>query len=111
MRHTASLPRRGLALALAVFLALPMTARADAGASVIRTETELVEGLTYRNTVTVNGGNRVESFALELGPESAARAILLQGDETIYGGGTITTAVANAQAMGCLLYTSPSPRD
>ncbi len=100
MRHTASLPRRGLVLALAVFLALPMTARADAGASVIRTETELVEGLTYRNTVTVNGGNRVESFALELGPESAARAILLQGDETIYGGGTITTAVANAQAMG-----------
>lgn len=100
MRHKISLPRRGLALALAIFMTIPTVAEATAGEAVLQTETEVVEGLKYRNTVTVNGGNRVESFALELSPGSSAKAILLQGDETIYGGGTISMVVANAQAMG-----------
>ena len=41
-------------------------AYATAGERKIQTSTQIVDGLTYKNTVTDNGGSRVESFALEL---------------------------------------------
>ena len=74
MRHTTSLPRRAAALFLAVLLLLP-TVYATAGEQKLQTSTRLVDGLTYRNTVTVNGGSRVESYSFELSPYSDARPI------------------------------------
>ena len=44
-----------------------------------------MDGLTYYNTVTVNGGRRIESYSLELEPDSDVEPILLQGSGTIYG--------------------------
>ena len=99
MRHNTSLPRRTAALFLAFLLLLP-TAYATAGERKLQTTTEIVDGLTYRNTVTSNNGSRVESFALELSPDSAAKPILLQGSGTIYAGASINKAVASAQEMG-----------
>ena len=99
MRHTNSLPRRAAAFLLACALLLP-TAYAAAGERKLQTTTRIVDGLTYKNTVTSNGGSRVESFALELSTASAARAIMLQGSGTIYAGGSINKAVSSAQEMG-----------
>ncbi len=99
MRHTTSLSRRAAAALLAFLLLLP-TAYAAAGEQKIQTTAQLADGLTYRNTVTVNNGSRVESFALELEPDSDARAIPVQADGTIYGGASINHAVSQAQAQG-----------
>lgn len=99
MRHTNSLPRRAAAFLLACVLLLP-TAYAAAGERQLQTTTRVVDGLTYKNTVTSNGGSRVESFAFELSPDSAARAIMLQGSGTIYAGASINKAVSSAQEMG-----------
>lgn len=99
MRHTTSLSRRAAALLLALALLLP-TAYAAAGEQKLQTATRLVDGLTCRNTVTVNNGSRVESFALELEPGSDARPILVQGSGTIYGGASINYAISQAQAQG-----------
>lgn len=99
MKHTTSFPRRAAAFFLAVLLLVP-TVYATAGERKLQTSTQIVDGLTYRNTVTSNNGSRVESFSLELSPNSAARPILLQGSGTIYAGASIKRAVANAQAAG-----------
>ena len=99
MRHTTSLPRRAAALFLAILLLLP-TVYATAGEQKLQTSTRLVDGLTYRNTVTVNGGSRVESYSFELSPYSDARPILMQSAGTIYGAASINKAVSNAQEAG-----------
>ena len=100
MRHTNSLPRRAAAFLLACVLLLP-TAYAAAGERQLQTTTRVVDGLTYKNTVTSNGGSRVESFAFELSPASGAgRAHKLQGSGTIYAGASINKAVSSAQEMG-----------
>lgn len=99
MRHTTSFPRRAAALLLALLLAVP-TVFAAAGEQKLQTVTQLVDGLTYRNTVTVNGGSRVESYSLELSPDSSVSPMLIQGDSTIYGNGNINRAVSLAQAQG-----------
>lgn len=99
MRHTTSLSRRAAALLLAALLLLP-TAYAAAGEQKLLTTAQLTDGLTYRNTITVNGGSRVESFALELAPDSAARPVLVQSSGTIYGGASINYAVSQAQDQG-----------
>ena len=99
MKHKTSFPRRAAALVLALLLSVPGV-YAAAGDQILQTSTQIVDGLTYRNTVTVNDGSRVESFSLELSPGSEARPILVQGDTTIYGGATIRSAVANVQAQG-----------
>ena len=69
MRHIKSFSRRAAAFTLSLLLSLPIV-YADAGERVLQTSTEITGGLTYRNTVTVNGGSRVESFALELEPDN-----------------------------------------
>lgn len=99
MRHTTSLPRRAAALFLALVLLIP-TVYATAGETKLQTTTEIVDGLTYKNTVTNNNGSRVESFSMELSPDSAARPILLQGSGTIYAGASINKAVSYAQELG-----------
>ncbi len=99
MRHTTSLPRRMAALLLAFVLLLP-TVYAAAGEQKLQTTAQLVNGLTYRNTVTVNSGSRVESFSLELEPGSDAWPILAQASGTVYGGASISYAVSQAQAQG-----------
>ncbi|MCI8422488.1 MAG: SH3 domain-containing protein [Lawsonibacter sp.] len=91
--------RRTLALTLALLLSLP-TAYAAAGDRKLQTSRTLTEGLEYRNTVTVNNDSRVESFSLELQPDSPAYPILLQSSGTIYTGATVNRAVSYAQALG-----------
>ena len=99
MRHIKSFSRRAAAFTLALLLALP-TVYADAGERKLQTSTQIVDGLTYRNTITVNNDRRIESFSMELAPGGSARPILLQGSETVYGGANINTAVSNARSQG-----------
>lgn len=99
MRHTTSLPRRAAALLLAFVLLLP-TVYAAAGEQKLQTTAYLADGLTYRNTVTVNNGSRVESFSLELNPGGGVQPILAQASGTVYGGASINYAVSQAQAQG-----------
>ncbi len=99
MRHKTSLFSRAAAFALALALAIP-AAYATAGEKKLETTTRIVDGLTYRNTVSVNNGSRVESNSFELSPYSVAKPILVQGDGTIYGAATINRAVSRAQAQG-----------
>lgn len=90
---------RAMALALAVILAVP-TAYASAGEPRLQTTTDIVDGLTYSNTITEHPSGRVESFSLELEAESEAYPILRQGSGTVYGLATIKRAVAGAQEEG-----------
>lgn len=91
--------RRAAAFLLAVLLTVP-TGYARAGERRLQTSSAIMEGLTYYNTITENASSRVESFALELSPYSAAYPILLQGSGAIYGAASITSAVAYAQSLG-----------
>lgn len=95
--HTIS--RRLTAFTLAVLLAVP-TALAAAGDQKLQTSIDILDGLTYRNTVSVNKDSRVESFSLELDEDSDVYPILLQGSGAIYGTASINKAVSNAQAAG-----------
>lgn len=99
MRHRTTLSRRAAAFILVLLLSMPAV-HADAGERKLQTTTQIVNGLTYRNTITGNGSSRIESYSLELAPNSAARPILVQGNVTIYGTGTIKKAISNAQAAG-----------
>lgn len=91
--------RRTVAAALAVVLTVP-TAFAAAGDQKVKTSVALADGLTYQNTVTVNNASRVESFALELSPDSGAYPILMQGSGTVYAGASINKVVSSAQQQG-----------
>lgn len=95
--HTIS--RRLAAFTLAVLMAIP-TAFAAAGEQKLQTSIDILDGLTYRNTVTVNKDSRVESFSLELEEDSDVYPILLQGSGAVYGTASINKAVSNAQAAG-----------
>ena len=72
MKHKISLPRRVAAFALAFLLVLP-NAYAAAGEQKLQTSTQIAQGLTYRNTVTVNDGSRVESVLWRAFPSSCRR--------------------------------------
>ena len=98
-RQLRSLPRRAAALLLALVLAAP-SALAHAGERTLQTSIAVLDGLTYYNTVTVNGGSRVESFSLELEADSPVTPILVQGSGSVYGAVTINTAVSRARAAG-----------
>lgn len=94
-----TVPRRLAAFTLAVLLAVP-SALAAAGQQKLQTSIDILDSLTYRNTVTVNNDSRVESFSLELEEDSDVYPILLQGTGTVYGAANINKAVSNAQAAG-----------
>ncbi len=100
MKHTLISPlRRAAAFVLAVLLAVPAV-YAAAGERKLQTSVEVLDGLTYRNTVTVNNDSRVESFSLELSPGGQVSPILLQGSGAVYGAATINKAVSTAQELG-----------
>lgn len=99
MKTIQSLSRRATALVLAVLLAVP-AAYASAGARRLQTSIEIVDGLTYRNTITENSTRRIESFSLELEPDSVSYPILLQSSGTIYGAASVNRAVTRAQELG-----------
>lgn len=101
MKHTSAknILRRATAFVLAGVLAMPAV-YASAGEQRLQTSQELVDGLTFYNTITENGGSRIESFSLELEPGGTVYPILAQGSGTVYGLATINKAVANAQAQG-----------
>ncbi len=85
--------RRTAALCWLWFWLLP-TVYAAAGEQKLQTTSTLMDGLTYRNTVTVNNSSRMESFSLELEHDSQAYPILLQASGTVYGAATINRAVS-----------------
>lgn len=91
--------RRAAAFVLAGVLAMP-TVFAAPEEQRLQTGSQLVDGLTYINTVSEKGGSRVESFALELEPDTSVFPILAQGSGTVYGLATINKAVSNAQEQG-----------
>ena len=94
-----SLSRRLAAFTLAVLLSVP-TVFAAAGEQKLQTTIDILDGLTYRNTVTVNNDSRVESFSLELEEGGEVYPILLQGSGSVYGAASINKAVSNAQEAG-----------
>ena len=100
-RHFTQAARRLTALTLALLLALP-SAYAAAGSPQLRTTRELADGLTYSNTITSHSAaGRVESFSLELSPDSReVEPIFLQASGTAYGAGSINLAVSYAQSLG-----------
>ena len=101
MKKVNQLFRRGAALVCAAALLVPSAHAAKKSDSVLETETEIVEGLTYFNTMELNSaGSRVESFQLEFNPKKDVEAIFLPSDGTIYGAGTIDSAVSYAQSQG-----------
>ena len=101
MRHKTTLSRRAAAFLLALVLAMPAVyADTGAGRPQFQAGTEIVDGLTYYNTISSNDDSRVESFSLELQPGSKARPILVQSAGTVYGAATINKAVSSAQEAG-----------
>ena len=81
MKTIQSLSRRAAALVLAVLLAVP-TVYASAGERRLQTSIELVDGLTYRNTLTTGEGMMAETplqkkapAALRASPWSWSRTV------------------------------------
>ena len=101
-----SLARRATALLLCAALLMPMTARAAVPTPVLITEQTVMDGLTYRNTVSTTASGRVESFAVALELRSELRPILLQSSGTIYGGASIDKAAELARSMGLNVYAA-----
>ena len=94
------LPQRVLSLVLAAALLTP-PALASAGNTQLSTAQELADGLTYRNTISEHtSASRVESFSLELEPDSDVYPIMIQASGTVYGAATINRAILTAEEMG-----------
>ena len=95
-----NLPKRVLALVLAAALLTP-SAFASAGTAQINTAQTLADGLVYRNTVSNHSSaGRMESFALELEPDSEVYPIMIQAAGTVYGAATINRAIRTAEELG-----------
>ena len=95
-----NLPKRVLALVLAAALLTP-SALASAGTAQINTAQTLADGLVYRNTVSNHSSaGRMESFALELEPDSEVYPIMIQAAGTVYGAATINRAIRTAEELG-----------
>ncbi|MBR4099294.1 MAG: phosphodiester glycosidase family protein [Clostridium sp.] len=101
MKHSFSRSvRRAVSLALAAVFTLP-TVYASAGTKKLATSVALTDDLTYINTITQHdSAGRVESFALELSPDSDITPIMLQSSGTMYAASTIAKAVDQAQRLG-----------
>ena len=90
--------RRVLAALCAAALAVPTVYASSE--EVLQTEQEIVDGLTYYNTVISTAAGRVESFLLEMEEDADVSAMMLPSDGTIYGGATISSTVKLAQEQG-----------
>ena len=92
--------KRILALVLTAALLCP-AASANAGSTKLSTTQELADGLTYQNTVSNHSvAGRMESFSLELEPDSQVYPIMIQSAGTVYGAATINRAIRTAQELG-----------
>jgi len=92
--------RRCCALALAAALSLPLPVSAAWGDTRLENSHELLQGLTYTETVSEYAAGRLASFTLELEENSKVFPILLQSSGTVYGSATINAAVTLAQELG-----------
>ena len=92
--------RRCCALVLCAALAFPGYAGAAWGETRLESSFELLDGLTYTDTVSQYDAGRLASFTLELDDDSSVQPILLQSSGTVYGSATINAAVKLAQEMG-----------
>ena len=92
--------RRCCCLLLTGALSMPPAVFASQGERRIQTTQELLDGLTYINTVSEHTAGRTESFVLELEEDSTVFPILLQSSGTVYGTATINAAVKQAQELG-----------
>ena len=92
--------RRCCALALCAVLALPVPTGAARGDIRLESSYDLLDGLTYTDTVSEYSAGRLASFTLDLDRSSDVYPILLQSSGTVYGGATINAAVKLAQDRG-----------
>lgn len=89
-----------LLLALSLLVTCALAYGDGTGSAVYTNEWALADGLTYENAVSFNGsGSRVETFSLELSPDSSIYPIVLACD-TIYGGMTINNMISYAESLG-----------
>ena len=95
-----SILRRCCALALCAALAFPPHAGAAWGSTRLETSHEILDGLTYTDTVSQYDAGRLASFTLELEKGGNVHPILMQSSGTVYGSATINAAVKLAQEMG-----------
>ena len=70
-------------------------------------EVESVETGSYASTMTVGTAQQLSPVILPAKAARTATVTFLSNDPTIVS----VTSEGVAQAVGCLLYTSPSPRD
>ena len=94
--------RRTAALVLAAALAIP-TVYAAAGEPLLQTSIELVDGLDYHNTITVNNDSRVESFSLVRDEDSDAYAKGIRVDDVLTAINGIH--ISNVEEYESQLYT------
>lgn len=92
--------RRAAALVCALSMMVPAAQAASKSNTVLQTNTKIVDGLNYSNTVEMTASGRVESFQLEFNPKKNVSAMFVTSDGTIYGASTIETAVDYAQDQG-----------
>ena len=95
-----SILRRCCAFALCAALAFPPHAGAAWGSTRLETSHEILDGLTYTDTVSQYDAGRLASFTLELEKGGNVYPILMQSSGTVYGSATINAAVKLAQEMG-----------
>ena len=93
--------RRATALLCALSLSVPAASAASFQyEEILQTRQQIVDGLTYYNTIAATGGGRVESYLLEMKKSADVSPLLTSADGTIYGGATISSAVKYAREQG-----------
>ena len=96
-----SLFRRTTALLCALSLTVPAASAASSQyEEILQTEQQIVDGLTYYNTIASTKGGRIESYLLEMEKDADVSPMLMSADGTIYGGSTISSAVQYAREQG-----------
>ena len=93
--------RRTTALLCALSLTVPAASAASSQyEEILQTEQQIVDGLTYYNTIASTKGGRIESYLLEMEKGADVSPMLMSADGTIYGGSTISSAVKYAREQG-----------
>ena len=93
--------RRAAALLCALSLSVPAASAASFQyEEILQTKQQIVDGLTYYNTVAATKGGRIESYLLEMEKGADVSPLLMSADGTIYGGATISSAVKYAREQG-----------
>ena len=90
--------RRCCALTLVAALTVPVGAAW--GDTKLESSHEILDGLSYTDTVSSYSAGRLASYVLELDKNSDVFPILIQSSGTIYGSATVNAAVTEAQNRG-----------